>query len=506
MAETLHSAEALKMTTSPTQSHKFLSSPKLHSPNEGEIEEALHDDTNDNQSRGVLMLKKLECCFSGYEQDSELDTETLKTAVIQDSPSGNVVYDATLVGTDMVVPEIEEPPSSCVVKFPDDAIDSRNEKNREEKFADDSVYSRTGTKQERNFVDDGIDLRILTKQEGNFVDDGIDLRTVTKQQGSFADDAIDSSTAKKQEGFFADYAIDSSTVKKQKDNFADDGIDSRTVTKPEGHFADDAIVSSTVKKQEDNFSRDDIDSRTVTKQEKIFSDYAIYSSTVKKRERKFADDNVDSKSVMKLEGNFSDAICSGTVNKQKYKFADDSIDSRTTRKKEDKFSDDGSRTVKKQEKFESVKCALKIQVIDETALIESPRLGYGTFNNGKRQKTQGTKEKRPTKRSSKAAEKVETSGTQSQDYGYIGNKGKKRLVYSRKKIEALRFVGLEAQKKKWIEIYCGLGPLVAKEYDELSHHQKHNARTQFLRVSVPPRYLGAVAAKREGNHLKVSVR
>ncbi|CAI9770899.1 unnamed protein product [Fraxinus pennsylvanica] len=464
MAETLDSADALKMTTSTSRSHEFLPSPNLHSPNGGEIEEVLLDDTNNNQKSSALLLKKPECCFSGYQQDSEVDTETLKTAVFRDSPSGDVAYDSALVSTDVVFPDIQEPPSSCVAMFADDATDSRNEKNREEKFADDS-----------------IDSRAVTKQEGNFADDAIAPRTVTRQEGHFSDDAIISSTVNKQEDDFADDGIDSRTVTKQG-HFADDAIDSSTVKKQGGVFADYAIVSSTVKKQEGNFSHAGIDSRTVTKQERKFSDYAICSSTVTKQGGKFADDGVDSRTVTKLEGKFSDdVIC--------------------------------SRTVKKQEKFESLKCALKIQVIDETALIELPCLGNGTFNNGKRQKTQGTKEKRPKRRISKAEKKVETSGTRSQDCGYIGNKGKKRLVYSRKEVEALRFVGLEAQKNKWIEVYCGLGPLVAKEYDELSHHQKHNAtgfdfdpRNQFLRASVPPRYLDAVAARTEGNHLKVSVR
>ncbi|XP_031114238.1 uncharacterized protein LOC116017745 [Ipomoea triloba] len=50
----------------------------------------------------------------------------------------------------------------------------------------------------------------------------------------------------------------------------------------------------------------------------------------------------------------------------------------------------------------------------------------------------------------------------------------KKGFYSRKELEALRFVSLEEQRKKWIEVYCGLGADVQKEYDGLlrSIHQK----------------------------------
>lgn len=50
-----------------------------------------------------------------------------------------------------------------------------------------------------------------------------------------------------------------------------------------------------------------------------------------------------------------------------------------------------------------------------------------------------------------------------------------KTTYSRKEMEALRFVNLEAQQKKWAEVYCGLGPNVAKDYDGLidCNNQKH---------------------------------
>lgn len=41
------------------------------------------------------------------------------------------------------------------------------------------------------------------------------------------------------------------------------------------------------------------------------------------------------------------------------------------------------------------------------------------------------------------------------------------LMYSREEMVGLRFVNKEAQLNKWVEVYCGLGPVVSKEYDAL---------------------------------------
>ncbi|CAI9115008.1 OLC1v1015840C1 [Oldenlandia corymbosa var. corymbosa] len=48
--------------------------------------------------------------------------------------------------------------------------------------------------------------------------------------------------------------------------------------------------------------------------------------------------------------------------------------------------------------------------------------------------------------------------------GFEGKRQKK--VYSRKELEGLRHVGIDCQRKRWSEIYCGLGPVVQQEYDD----------------------------------------
>lgn len=41
------------------------------------------------------------------------------------------------------------------------------------------------------------------------------------------------------------------------------------------------------------------------------------------------------------------------------------------------------------------------------------------------------------------------------------------LTYSREELEGLRFLNKEDQLKMWVQVYCGLGPVVSKEYDAL---------------------------------------
>ncbi|KAK4381908.1 hypothetical protein Sango_2923000 [Sesamum angolense] len=122
-----------------------------------------------------------------------------------------------------------------------------------------------------------------------------------------------------------------------------------------------------------------------------------------------------------------------------------------------------------------VQCGLNIQVIDDTALIDPSLVGNGkTDRNGQ----ESEKEKKPKRRGGKARRKKEALNARVETQASLEKKGKKRLVveYSRKEMEALRFKNLEDQKKKWAEVYSGLGAFVAQEYDGLVNsvniHQK----------------------------------
>ncbi|XP_028111076.1 uncharacterized protein LOC114309532 [Camellia sinensis] len=132
--------------------------------------------------------------------------------------------------------------------------------------------------------------------------------------------------------------------------------------------------------------------------------------------------------------------------------------------------------------------SLKIEVIDETAVIDTTRASKLENGIGNEKgfvgfaKTDGMKEKRPQRRG-KGAEKLSGSNGKEKiliDMDKAQNSLEKegdgtKRAYSREEVEALRFVNLESQQKKWIEIYCGLAPIVAGEYDGLiaCNRQKH---------------------------------
>uniref|UniRef100_A0A2N9ELG7 Gem-associated protein 2 n=1 Tax=Fagus sylvatica TaxID=28930 RepID=A0A2N9ELG7_FAGSY len=113
------------------------------------------------------------------------------------------------------------------------------------------------------------------------------------------------------------------------------------------------------------------------------------------------------------------------------------------------------------EKVTDFEGSLKIEVIDETALIEvNDQCAERKGNKNGNQEVDGKKARLVTK---------------------SGDGTKK--VYSRKEMEALRFANLEEQRKNWKEIYEGLGAAVAREYEDLasSKHQKQ------IRVNFDPR-------------------
>ncbi|KAK2999631.1 hypothetical protein RJ639_024063 [Escallonia herrerae] len=101
-----------------------------------------------------------------------------------------------------------------------------------------------------------------------------------------------------------------------------------------------------------------------------------------------------------------------------------------------------------------------------------------------KQEMDGKNEKRSRKRGGKGRKKrmVEAQN------GFQKKGSGSEHVYSMKEMEALRFVNVDEQRKKWIEVYCGLGPAVVGEYDGLvdCNYQKQfevnfDPRQQFRR-------------------------
>ncbi|KAK9048522.1 hypothetical protein SSX86_032513 [Deinandra increscens subsp. villosa] len=108
----------------------------------------------------------------------------------------------------------------------------------------------------------------------------------------------------------------------------------------------------------------------------------------------------------------------------------------------------------------------QIEPIDE----EKPQQNVSFVEGLKRnEKTEIKKEKRPRKRGKGLKKHVNLNDDferQSEcDCDKRGDRA--RVVYLREEIEGLRYVGMEQQKRKWIEVYCRLGSDVAKEYDNL---------------------------------------
>ncbi|KAK6146295.1 hypothetical protein DH2020_020164 [Rehmannia glutinosa] len=150
-------------------------------------------------------------------------------------------------------------------------------------------------------------------------------------------------------------------------------------------------------------------------------------------------------------------------------------------------------SAKKQEEEQvrcSEKCAHEIQVIEDTALVETSLLGNGKLNTDgdgskrywKRQETEEKKEKKSKRRGGKARKNKAILNFYS-----IENKEKKGQQYSRKEMEALRFEGLDEQKMRWVEVYCGLSPLVAQEYDGLVKLDKTHQEDSLPSFDFDPR-------------------
>ncbi|KAH9727776.1 spliceosome protein-like protein [Citrus sinensis] len=163
---------------------------------------------------------------------------------------------------------------------------------------------------------------------------------------------------------------------------------------------------------------------------------------------------------------------------------------------------------------------VKIQVIDDTALIESvrvPRIGNGCLKdrgiiagtakmlqrNEKKQQVDGKKAKR-SRRKGKDTKMVSVSARLVQDEKDSGlnNRKEAEIMYSREEMEALKFFNVVQQRKLWRNVYTGLGPAVMNEYDNLacSKHQKptlksSDTRTCFLSESAAPGILGKENSK-----------
>ncbi|XP_030470339.1 uncharacterized protein LOC115688604 [Syzygium oleosum] len=142
----------------------------------------------------------------------------------------------------------------------------------------------------------------------------------------------------------------------------------------------------------------------------------------------------------------------------------------------------------------SLRRSLKIQVIDDTALIEpvafagignggdkdmgmvasSSRCTEGNSCKSVKDAADGKKTKRPRRKGKGAKRDNLVHFDEPMDACQTKGDGTERR-YSREEMEALRFVNISEQRKFWREIYNGLGP-VAREYANLAS-SKHQAQS-----------------------------
>ncbi|KAH6770305.1 hypothetical protein C2S52_015108 [Perilla frutescens var. hirtella] len=153
----------------------------------------------------------------------------------------------------------------------------------------------------------------------------------------------------------------------------------------------------------------------------------------------------------------------------------------------------------------SEKCATETQMIEHAEPIGPPIIGDRKVDDDNdsnmNMKQQEPKGKRPRRRGGKARKYHEVSDC----YPNV-RREKKGRMYSREELEALRFEKVEEQKKKWVEVYCGLDPVVVAEYDELERAREKDRmpsfnfdpRPQFQKLA----NLGEVCPKVEGDNLE----
>ncbi|XP_060179341.1 uncharacterized protein LOC132609384 [Lycium barbarum] len=118
----------------------------------------------------------------------------------------------------------------------------------------------------------------------------------------------------------------------------------------------------------------------------------------------------------------------------------------------------------------SVRCSLKIEVIDDTAMIDISQLGKTCSLDKKIDGKSGrNRKKKNVNNLLEKEKKVAKEKNVLISDGYKRKGGEEKRVYSREELENLRFIGMEEQRKMWVEVYCGLGHTVQKEYDGLLH-------------------------------------
>ncbi|KAK4356750.1 hypothetical protein RND71_022360 [Anisodus tanguticus] len=127
----------------------------------------------------------------------------------------------------------------------------------------------------------------------------------------------------------------------------------------------------------------------------------------------------------------------------------------------------------------SVRCSLKIELFDDTAMIDISQVGKSYSVDNKFRGFDG-KSGRNRKKNNATHQQNGQKMVAKEKNVVISEK----RIYCRKELENLRFIGMEEQRKMWVEVYCGLGDTVQKEYDALLH-SKHIPRRHLGKENTP---------------------
>ncbi|KAJ8755330.1 hypothetical protein K2173_019128 [Erythroxylum novogranatense] len=163
----------------------------------------------------------------------------------------------------------------------------------------------------------------------------------------------------------------------------------------------------------------------------------------------------------------------------------------------------------------SVRKSLEIEVIDDTALIKpvavtkhgnaGPKISERNEMKNEKQEVDA-KGKRP-RRKGKHSKNV--SGTGGSQNASVVNGNQTKKMYSRKEMQALRFVNIVEQRKLWGEIYSGLGQAVSKEYDDLAvskydknHRVNFDPHHRFGKKEHAPDFLRADCSVNEDDKIR----
>ncbi|XP_050372879.1 uncharacterized protein LOC126790611 [Argentina anserina] len=112
--------------------------------------------------------------------------------------------------------------------------------------------------------------------------------------------------------------------------------------------------------------------------------------------------------------------------------------------------------------------ALKVEVIETVPMGCLGRAQSGPQRCAAKQEVTGKKARNQRRKEKLANGFKPEKNTLPVSSGANNNNNNNKITYSRMELEAMRFVSIAEQRKLWKDVYNGLGPAVAREYDDMA--------------------------------------